>query len=102
MQINCSTKNGANLSATKHLPSQYNIISEQRNKQSISILISHQYSSSNENGNAVLREGAKQARNTHRYTFSMLNFTSLKANYRGLQLFAHVIRRDARGHYQQK
>ena len=53
-------------------------------------------------GNAVfIREEAKQARNTHRYTFSTRNFTSFnsvnfpehKANYTAgcKKLFAHVI-----------
>ncbi len=48
-----------------------------------------------------IREKAKQARNTHRYTFSMQNFTPFnsinfpeyKANYTAgcKKLFAHVI-----------
>ncbi len=60
-------------------------------------------------GNAVsIREEAKQARNTHLYTFSMRNFTSFKSvNFPGVtfgslstketihrrlqKLFAHVI-----------
>ncbi len=61
-------------------------------------------------GNAVfIREEAKQARNTHWYTFSKRNFTSLnfvnfsehKANYTTgcKKFFAHVIKCDARGHY---
>ncbi len=64
----------------------------------------HQNSSSNENGTwkpFFIREEAKQARNTHRYTFSMRNFTSSnsinfpehKVNYTTgcKKLFAYVI-----------
>ncbi len=56
------------------------------------MLIRHQYSSSNENGTwkrCLHKREAKQARNTHWYTFSMQSFTSFnsinfpehKANY---------------------
>ncbi len=73
------------LSAIKH----YLAIPSKTKSNLLAILMRHQNSSTNEDGigNAVfIRKEAKLARNTHRYAFSMRNFTSFNS-----KLFAHVI-----------